>query len=292
MSKAILVDTTKCIGCRACMVSCKQSHNLKAEVWPIEGRSTGYQNPPTLSAKTYTMITMNEIEDPKAQGGLHWVFTKRQCMHCEEPACASACPVTALHKTEEGPVNYDSSKCIGCRYCVWACPFGVPTADWDSLAPKIQKCTMCFERIIDEQKPTELNGVALKEDAQTRIFDGQKLPACVKTCTTGALKFGDRDKLIAEAKDRIAKGNGKYQSHIYGELEAGGTGYIYLSKVPFEKLGFKTDLGDRSYPSYSKKAMEAVGPAIIGLGAVLGGVYLLQKRKAEVSASSGKAKKE
>ena len=293
MSRAILVDTTKCISCRGCQVACKQSHNLPAERTYIEGRATAFQNPIALSAKTMMMITMNEIEEPKAPGGLKWVFAKRQCMHCESPACASACPVTALHKTKEGPVNYDSSKCLGCRYCVWACPFGVPTADWDSLAPQIVKCTMCYERITDTTAPAaELNGAPLTGDAQARIAAGFKLPACVKTCPTGCLKFGDRDALIAEARKRMADAPDRYIDHIYGETEAGGTCYIYISNVQFEKLGFRTDLGARGYPSYSAGQMGAVAPAVIGVGAILGGIYMLQKRREEVASKSNQGKKE
>jgi formate dehydrogenase iron-sulfur subunit len=258
----------------------------------LEGRSTGFQNPVALSAKTLTMVTNKEVEDPNAPGGLRWVFAKRQCMHCNEPACASACPVTAIRKTKEGPVNYDSKKCIGCRYCVWACPFGVPTADWDSLAPKIHKCTMCFNRITDQDAPAELNGKPLSGDEKKVFLISQNKPACVKACTTGGLKFGKRSELLAEAQERIKSAPEKYNSQIYGEKEAGGTSVLYLSSVAFDKLGFRSDLGERSYPSYSKTAMGIVAPGVLGLGALLTGVYLLKQRKSEVSGTIEQGKKE
>jgi len=292
MPYAVLIDTTKCIGCRSCQVSCKQWNDLPAERTQIEGRTTGFQNPAALSAKTLTMVTNKEVEDANAPGGLRWVFAKRQCMHCEEPACAAACPVTALHKTKEGPVTYDSKKCIGCRYCVWACPFGVPTADWDSLAPKIHKCTMCFNRVTAQDAPAELNGKALTNDEKKVFAESQGKPACVKACTTGGLKFGDREKLLAEAWDRIKSSSGKYVGKVFGEKEVGGTSVLYLSSVPFEKLGFRTDLGERAYPHYSKIALGVVSPAVMGLGGLLAAVYLLKQRKAAVSDADLKGKKE
>jgi len=291
MSFAVLIDTTKCIGCRACQVACKQWNNLPAERTAIEGRATGFQNPVALSAKTLTMVTYNEVEDSSAQSGLRWIFAKRQCMHCIDPACASACPVTALHKSKEGPVVYDPKKCMGCRYCVWACPFGVPTADWESLAPKIHKCTMCFDRVTQSIGAIELNGKPMTPEEQKVFAESINKPACVKACTTGALKFGERESLIAEAWERIKSSPGKYVPHIYGEKEAGGTSVLYLSSVPFDKLGFRTDLGERSYPYYSKVALEAVSPLAMGLGGALAAIYLLKLRKAQV-ASSESGKKE
>jgi len=290
MSYAVLIDTTKCIGCRSCQVACKQWNKLPAEQTFIEGRPTGFQNPVSLSAKTLTMVTYNEVEDPNAPGGLRWVFAKRQCMHCNEPACASACPVTALHKTKDGPVIYDPKKCMGCRYCVWACPFGVPTADWDSLAPKIHKCTMCFERMTSNTELKELNGKPLSEEEKMVFAESQLKPACVKACTTGALKFGNRDALLAEGWERIKSSPGKYVPHIYGEKEAGGTSVLYLSSIPFEKLGFRTDLGERAYPYYSKIALEVVSPAAMGIGGLLAAVYLLKRRKSEVSGAESQKK--
>src|SRR5512133_1342866 len=178
MSQATLIDTTKCVGCRSCQVTCKQWNDLPGEKTKLRPE-LGLQNPVTLSSKTLAVITSHEVEDAAAPGGLRLVFAKRQCMHCDEPACASACPVTALHKTKEGPVAYDESKCLGCRYCMWACPWGVPAAEWDSLAPKIKKCDLCFDRA-RSPAPELRNGQKLTEDYHKRFAAAMAVPACVK----------------------------------------------------------------------------------------------------------------
>ena len=203
MAKSYLIDTTQCVGCRSCQVSCKQWNDLPAEQTKLQTNNLGLQNPVTLSAKTLTVVTYKEVADTKAPGGLKYVFAKRQCMHCEDPACASACPSTAMRKSKEGPVTYDSSKCIGCRYCMLACPFGVPTAQWDTLAPKIRKCTMCSDRVAVGASP-----------------------ACAKACPAGAITWGEREQLLALAQKRITDNPKKYVPHIYGEHEAGGTGFL------------------------------------------------------------------
>jgi formate dehydrogenase iron-sulfur subunit len=281
MSKATLVDTTKCIGCRSCQVTCKQWNDLPGTKTELQAGTLGLQNPTTLSAKTFAVVTSTEIDDPRAPGGIRHVFTKRQCMHCDDPACASACPVTALHKTKDGPVVYDASKCLGCRYCMWACPFGAPTADWDSLAPKIHKCTLCTSRE-KQPPPTERNGQKLTPEEQARWALQQKTPACVKQCPAGALKFGDRDQLLAEARKRIKDTPGRYVDHIYGEKEAGGTAMLYLASVPFNRLGM-AEVGTRSYPDRSVVALSAVPPAVIAVGALLGGTYAVKRRKPEAT---------
>lgn len=287
MSKAVLEDTTRCIGCRSCQVACKQANDLSAVRTRLEKRRLGFQNPDALSAKTYTVVTNREVEDARAPGGLRWVFTKRSCMHCNEPACASACPVTALRKEPDGSVTYDPAKCIGCRYCVWACPFGVPTAEWDSLAPRIRKCDLCFDRLRDAGAPAELNGKSVAPEAAARMAEAQAKPACVAACPTGALIFGEREAMLAEAHKRIAEHPERYVPHVYGEKEAGGTALLYLAAVPFDKLGFRTDLGERSFPSYSALAMGAVPAAVIAAGGLLAGIYYFSRRRAEVQA--GKA---
>lgn len=281
MTQAKLVDTTRCIGCRACQVACKQWNELPAERTELEGRSTGLQNPLSLSAKTYTILTMHEVANEQAPGGVSQVFAHRQCMHCNEPACVSACPVTALEKTREGAVTYDPDKCLGCRYCVWACPFNVPTAEWNTLAPQIQKCDLCHSRTAG------LDGaIDLPMTHATTKLKKQELPvrqpACVKVCPSNALQFGEREALLKEARQRIADHPGRYVNHIYGEKEAGGTSTFYLSAVPFEKLGFRMNLGEKSYPAFSSKALGMVAPAVIGMGGALAAVYLLKKRKEDV----------
>jgi len=250
MSKAVLYDATKCIGCRACQIACKQWNDLPAEMTTNGGT---YENPPKLSAYTFTKIRFNEVDD--GNGKLRFVFTKLQCMHCEHPACVAACPVGALQKTPNGPVTYDDNKCFGCRYCMVACPFGIPSFEWDKPLPWIRKCTFCADR----------QGGGLE-------------PACVTTCPTGALKFGEREELLIEARERITASPGKYVNHIYGENEAGGTSWLYLSPVPFEKLGLP-NLGSDAVTVNAERAMGAVPPVLLGVAAAMSGVYWLVKRR-------------
>jgi formate dehydrogenase iron-sulfur subunit len=253
MTKAMLIDLTRCIGCRACQAACKQWNDLPAE----ETENLGsYENPPRRSAKTWTTVTFNEVE---YEGNFAWVFAKRQCMHCEQPACASACIVGALHKTPEGPVVYDNKKCIGCRYCMLACPFGVPAFEWDKPIPYIRKCTFCADRL-----------------------EAGMEPACAKACPTDALLVGEREELLQVAHRRIKTNPDKYVDHIYGEKEVGGTSVLYLSSLPFEKLGFPT-LGSEPIPRYADVAMTAVPPTIVVVAAAMGGVYWITKRRDKMS---------
>jgi formate dehydrogenase iron-sulfur subunit len=249
MSKGMLIDLTKCIGCRACQTACKQWHDLPAEVTENSG---SYENPPRLSASTRTMVTFNEIED---QGKFAWVFAKRQCMHCEHPACASACTVGALHKTAAGPVTYDADKCIGCRYCQYACPFQVPTFQWQSTFGLISKCDMCADRQAEGMEP-----------------------ACAKTCPTGAITFGERDALLQEARARIAAHPEQYIHHIYGEHEVGGTSMLYMSAVPFIQLGFP-ELGDHPVAEAAERIMAQTPTIAIGVAAVASGLYWIMRRR-------------
>jgi formate dehydrogenase iron-sulfur subunit len=274
--KTTLVDITKCIGCRACQVACKQWNDRNGEQTEYQW-NLGFQNPATLSAKTLTLITFHELPDEHAPGGLHYLFTMRRCLHCLEPACASACPTTALTRQPDGPVTYEADKCIGCRYCIWACPWGVPTAEWDSLAPKIQKCTHCADRA-DQPLPLTRNGQALTPEESKQFRASIVEPACVKACPADALQFGTRDDILKEARTRISGQPEKYVDHIYGEKEAGGTSVLYLSSVPFEKLGFP-DVGTNPFPAVSKIAIHSVPPAVLAVGALLGGIYAFLKRR-------------
>ncbi len=285
MSNGFLIDTTKCMGCRACQVSCKQANDLPAEKTSFFAGEGGYQNPPDFSGKTFCVVSFTEVESDN--GKLDWVFAKRQCMHCDEPSCVSACLVGALKKTEEGAVVYDDTKCIGCRYCMLACPFGVPSFEWEKPIPYIRKCTQCTDRTQTDHSCESLNGKALSAESKTRFNASLSMPACAKACPTGAIQYGDKDKMLAIAKDRIAKNPDKYIDYIYGEKEAGGTSYLYLSSVPFEKLGFPATsrIGTRSYPSYTEPAMKSVPIVVLGVGAVLGGLHWLADRKQQVQAA-------
>jgi len=241
--KAILTDVTKCIGCEECVAACKEYNKLEENVPRAWHRDDG------LSARNWTSI----IHKP----GPHYV--RKQCRHCLAPACESACPVGALIKTDEGPVIYDGSKCIGCRYCMIACPYGIPRYDWDSAVPYIQKCNMCVER--------------LKKGIE---------PACTSACPTGATIFGDRDELIKEAKRRISQEPGKYINKVYGEHDVGGTSVLYISDVDLDFLTFPLKSGDKVLPDTTMTAMSAVPPAFIGMGAIMTGIYWICKRRDEV----------
>lgn len=262
MSKGVLYDATKCIGCRACQVACKQWNELPAEKTTNSGT---YENPPRMTAYTFTKINFTELEH---NGKFQWVFNKQQCMHCQEPGCAEACIVGALVKTEAGPVTYDEGKCIGCRYCMVACPFGIPNFEWDKPLPWIRKCTFCADR----------QGAGLK-------------PACVTTCPTGALKFGERDELIAEAQRCIAEHPDRYVNHIYGVQEVGGTSWLYLSPVPFEEIGFPT-LPSAPVTINAERAMAAVPPVLVGVAAAMAGIYWLVQRQQKIGQKAGEEEKQ
>ncbi len=250
MSKAILIDLTKCTGCRGCQAACKQWNNLPAEVTNNQG---SYQNPPRTSGKTRTIVTFNEVD---YQGKFAWVFAKRQCMHCEHPACAYACTVGALQKTPDGPVIYQSEKCIGCRYCQYACPFGVPKFEWEESLGLIEKCDMCASRQADGLET-----------------------ACAKACPTGAITYGEREELLAEARSRIVLNPDKYVNHIYGENEVGGTAKLYMSAVPFSLIGFP-EVGTEQIPRYTEAVMRQTPTVAIGMAAAASGlVWVLQRRQ-------------
>jgi len=291
MGMACLVDTTRCTGCRACQVACKQWNDLAAEKTEIRGGQAGYGNPPALSSKTFTKMEFHEILGP---GGdlQRSVFVKHQCMHCLEPSCVSACPVAALGKTDSGAVVYDGHKCIGCRYCMLACPFGVPTLQWDRLAAYIKKCTFCFDRLADAPMVERVNDKPLGGESLARMRHSQQIPACVKACPTGCIIFGDRDELIAEAHRRIEQQNvpgssWKYVDHVYREKEVGGTAWLYITNVPFEELGFRTDLGERPYPEYTELALDSVPVLAMAVGAALGGAYWFTRRRNDVAQAEG-----
>ena len=238
----ILVDTTRCIGCRACEVACGEEHDLHVPDVLNDGALEEHR---LTSVEQWTIV--NKYETEKGN-----VFVKRQCMHCYQAACAIACPTEAMKQTEDGPVIWRGSKCIGCRYCMISCPFDIPKFEYNEWNPKIQKCTMCFERLEAGEKP-----------------------ACVEACPTDALSFGTRVKNLEIARHRIYSHPNDYVHHIYGENEVGGTGYIYLSVVPFEQIGFRTDLGTTSYPEYTKEFLYAVPMVLFGVPAFLLGLNAL-----------------
>jgi formate dehydrogenase iron-sulfur subunit len=242
-AKGVLVDMTQCIGCRGCQVACKSWNERKTGKTVMHGDFT---NPPQLNSDTYTRIGF--VENGQT-GKPVWSFVKNQCMHCQDPACLSACPVGAFSRTPEGAVNYTFEKCIGCRYCMVACPFNIPKYEWESTSPWIRKCTFCADRISE--------GMA---------------PACIKTCPSGAMLFGGREDILKEAEKRIKNNPGKYVNHIYGKEEAGGTSWVYLSAVPFDQLGFNTKVPNAKLPDLTWNMLSdipgKVGALVIGLGLI------------------------
>jgi formate dehydrogenase iron-sulfur subunit len=260
-SKGMLSDLTRCVGCGWCQQACKEANKLPGES-PTSGAVQA-----SLSAENWTVVEFHEVEQ---SGQMQRVFAKRQCMHCLEPACASACPVGALQRQENGAVVYDPSKCIGCRYCMMACPFGVPKFDWNQTIPTINKCLFCAGR---QEQGLE--------------------PACAAACPAGALTFGDRDALIAEAEARIQAEPENYIDHIYGKDELGGTAWMYLSPVPFEQLGFPTL--DTEPVTELSESVATYGTAgmTVGVAAVLAGIYFRYgKHKPEIAAEESSEDRE
>ncbi len=215
----LLVDAVRCVGCRACVGKCKESNGKPADVRTIGG--VAYDAPVDLNAQTLTVIKRWTAE--KEAG-----FVKAQCMHCVDPACASVCMMKALHKGEHGVVEYDVTKCVGCRYCQVACPFNVPKFEWASVTPRIVKCELCRHR-----------------------FKDGKGPACAEVCPRDAVTFGKRGALLAEARQRLAARPEVYQQRVYGETDGGGTNVLYLSPVSFDTLGLPA-LGDEPAPALSE----------------------------------------
>jgi formate dehydrogenase iron-sulfur subunit len=261
MIKAILIDTTKCIGCRACQVACKSWNELQGDKAVF---SETWSNPRFLSSNQYNRIIFREIAGPGEK--VTWHFVSRRCMHCHDPACASACPVGSLIRLPEGPVVYDDGKCIGCRYCMMACPFQIPKFQWESAVPLIRKCTFCADR--------QALGLA---------------PSCVTTCPTGALVYGERPTLLQEAHRRIGVAPGRYYPQVYGEKTGGGASKLYLTAVSFKELGltdrgFRTDLGDIPQAIYGREWMSKVPYVAVAVGGLAVGLHYLHKRRAEVKA--------
>jgi Fe-S-cluster-containing dehydrogenase component len=245
----LLYDSTLCIGCKACVEACRAANGLEPDVAYIQG--VAYNAPLDLSARAKNVIKLY-------RGGQTVAFMKAQCMHCLDPACTGACMLGALKKREKGIVSYDASLCIGCRYCQMACPFGVPKFEWAKLAPKIVKCELCRHRLAEG-----------------------KLPACVEVCPRGAVIYGTRADLLAEAKRRLAAHPGRYVPKVYGETDGGGTQCLYLAAVPFEDLGLP-DLGDESPAVKARTVQHGIYQgfaAPVALYAALAAVLVRNRRR-------------
>ncbi|MDR1963449.1 MAG: 4Fe-4S dicluster domain-containing protein [Planctomycetaceae bacterium] len=276
MAKGVLVNLTKCIGCGSCTVACKMYNGnqwindraatdgeraeLADENWTVIQKFRVPRTPNTENAGNSENATKKSDESNGTDQEI-WRFVKRQCMHCKEPGCVSSCFAKAFQKTEAGPVVYYPDNCVGCRYCMLACPFKVPKFEWNKTIPVITKCVMCGNRVA--------NGLP---------------PACVSVCPTNVMKFGDYDELLAEAKEMIRQ-DARFVQHIYGEEEAGGTSWIYISDTPFEQLGFKMNVPKKPIPSYTSSYMHSTPVVGAVWGLILTGLYFFTKRKEQVKAA-------
>ena len=238
----VLVDTTRCIGCRACEVACGQANGMLV---PDVEKDGALEKERTTTEKQWTVV--NRYKTEKGD-----VFVKKQCMHCWQPACTAACLTNAMFKTREGPVIWNADKCMGCRYCMVSCPYNIPKFEYNEWNPDIQKCTMCYGRLQEGKRP-----------------------ACVDACPADALMFGQKRDLMEIARVRIYNHPRQYVRHIYGEQEVGGTGWLYLASVPFEQLGFPMHLGTTPYPEYTTEFLYSVPILDFGLPTLLIGLKLL-----------------
>lgn len=250
---AILTDVTRCIGCEECVAACRVTNETGPDA-PY--RWQGGVN--ELSSTRWTTM----VDTGHRHVRLH-------CRHCLDPACAAACPVGALKKTESGAVTYDPVICMGCRYCMVACPFGMTRYEWESVTPRVRKCIRCAEKI------------AAGELDQ---------PACTAACPTEATIFGDREELLAEARSRIATAPGRYIDHIWGEHEVAGTSVLYISDVNLAEAGWPADLGNRSRTVLARKVLHTVPYTFFGAAGLMYGVHWTLERRRKVAAVEGPVK--
>jgi len=238
---SILIDITRCIGCERCVEACIESKGIDERL-AMKDRAVTRDG---LSAHRLTSVL-------KVDEG-H--FAKKSCMHCVEPSCVSACLVGGITKSKEGPVIYDPEKCIGCRYCMLACPFHIPRYEWEKPIPYMQKCDMCFQRLVKGEKP-----------------------ACVDSCPNNVLQFGQREELLRIARDRIANNPNRYIDRIWGEHEFGGTGVMYISDVDLNALGYPQSetesIPELTEPLISKTPL--IGLSV--MGSILGLNWIIRRR--------------
>jgi len=238
----VLVDTRKCVGCKACTISCKLWNDNKRETETFKTET---------SANTYAVVTETEVVK---NGKLEYALVRKQCMHCVEPWCESACPTGAIYKTKDGPVLYDASRCLGCKYCVQSCPYGAPHFDEEEKV--IKKCVFCYDRI----------SLGLE-------------PACVGTCITGALEYGVREELVAKAKAAMGEGHA-----TFGVDDGGGTSFIYILQKNIEPkdVGFP-ELGSATPTDFKLNMLQSttgIGGATVALSlAGIAAAKYMERRK-------------
>jgi formate dehydrogenase iron-sulfur subunit len=247
---AMLYDSNLCVGCKLCESACAGRNGLPYNDSIAEEEKT--------SAHKLTAIIDRDDE-----------YMRRMCMHCLEPTCVSVCPVGALQKTAEGPVIYQADRCMGCRYCMLACPFGVPKYEWDELLPVVRKCDMCADRLADGNPP-----------------------ACVAVCPTGATIVGDRDELLEEARRRIQEEPSLYVDHVYGSEEVGGTSVLLLAGKPIGEFQLPDNLQTQPLPILTHRVLSRIPDLVLLGGALLGGIWWLTNRRDEVAAAEGKPPRE
>ncbi|MEJ2078072.1 MAG: 4Fe-4S dicluster domain-containing protein [Acidobacteriota bacterium] len=250
----MLIDVTRCKGCERCVEACKQVNHLG----PDQPRRW-QRRIDDLSSTRFT--TLDNVSDERSVRVL--------CRHCVEPACVSACIVGALQKTPIGAVTYDVDRCIGCRYCMMACPYGIPRYAWANATPQVRKCTLCYPRISQGQ-----------------------LPACVEACPYDALSFGTRDEMLAEGHDRILREPGRYLPRVWGENEIGGTSVLYVSDISLDFLAFKPDMGDRPLPALTWEALSKVPPIVAGGATLLTGIWWVIQRRMKLQADGSEPEDE
>jgi Fe-S-cluster-containing dehydrogenase component len=254
----LLHDTTLCVGCRSCEVACKEVSGLP----PFDGDAVGDQTVFDDRRRTTdtTLTVVNRYREATTDAVP--VYRKLQCMHCNEPCCAAVCPVGAFEKTPEGPVLYHAELCMGCRYCVMACPYYALAYEYDDpLTPRVMRCTMCYDRIAEG-----------------------KVPGCAEACPAGAITFGEREQLLEVARDRIRKFPERYVNHIFGEHEFGGTSWLVLSGIPFDQMDLHAGATHESLPAIGTSYLGVVPLIITIYPGLMAGFYAFSKRKERLAA--------
>ncbi len=257
----LLHDTTLCVGCRSCEAACAEVNDLPHIEQPIGDMSVFDHERRTTDA-AFTVVNRYLVDDVE-------VFRKHQCMHCNEPSCASVCLVRALVKSPEGPVLYDPDVCVGCRYCMVTCPYYALAYEYESPNPRVMRCTMCYPRIIEG-----------------------KAPGCADACPMGAITYGKRSDLLKVARHRIAKHPGRYVEHIFGEYEFGGTSWLLLSGTSPSSLGLASlaNASHTALPELTKSFLSIVPLVLTMWPGLLLGFYAFAKRRNEVSEEEARAR--
>jgi len=256
-SLGLLHDTTLCVGCRSCEKGCAEVNDLPLPKEPLEDKSI-FSTKRGVSDTAFTVVNRYQEE-----GDGPAVFRKHQCMHCQEPSCASVCFVKAFRKSPEGAVVYDPDVCVGCRYCMMACPYYAVGYEYDdAFTPRVRRCTMCYPRIQEG-----------------------KNPGCSDACPNGAILFGKRKDLIKVAEERFRKFPERYIDHIFGEHEFGGTSWLTLAgpAAAFGALGLPENAGPTPLPEHTSGFLSIV-PLIVSIyPGLLAGFYAFSKRKDKIT---------